>query len=136
MLIDDDSGLRTLLLASQVLAVVGLSADDSRPSHRVAKYMLEHGYRLIPVNPRESEILGQKCYASLTEIPQPVDIVVCFRKSADIPPIAAAAVAIGAKTLWLQLDIHNEAAEQQALAAGLSLVVDRCIKIEHARLMG
>ncbi len=135
MLIDDDPGLRELLKVSQVLAVVGLSADESRPSHRVASYMLEHGYRLIPVNPRESEILGQKCYASLAEIPQPVDIVVCFRKSEDIPPIAAAAIAIGAKTLWLQLDIHNETAEQQALAAGLALVVNRCIKIEHARLM-
>ena len=136
MLIDDVAGLRRVLQSGRVIAVVGLSPDWNRPSYFAAKYMLEHGYRIIPVNPRESEILGQKCYASLAEIPGPVDIVDCFRKAEDIPPIAEAAIAIGAKALWLQLGIRNAQAEQSALAAGLDLVVDRCVKIEYARLFG
>ena len=136
LLTDDVAGLRRVLQAGRVIAVVGLSADSNRPSHLVAKYLLERGYRIIPVNPRESEILGQKCYARLTDIPEPVDIVDCFRRAQDIGPIAEDAIAIRAKTLWLQLDIRNETAEQRALAAGLDVVVDRCVKIEYARLFG
>lgn len=136
MIVNDSAGLRHILQESRVIAVVGLSSNEQRPSYRVAKYMMEHGYTIIPVNPAESEILGQKCYASLAEIPQKVDIVDCFRKSADIPPLAEAAIAIGAKTLWLQLEIINEAATQRASTAGLNVVRDLCIKIEHARLLG
>ncbi|HQW19185.1 MAG TPA: CoA-binding protein [Rhodocyclaceae bacterium] len=133
---NDPASLRRILQESHIIAVVGLSSNEQRPSYRVAKYMMEHGYTIIPVNPAESEILGQKCYASLAEIPQKVDIVDCFRKSVDIPPLAEAAIAIGAKTLWLQLEIINEAATQRASTAGLNVVQDLCIKIEHARLLG
>ena len=136
MLIDDIAGLRKVLTAGRIIAVVGLSADWNRPSYFAAKYMLERGYQVIPVNQKQNEILGQKCYARLTDIPGPVDIVDCFRKAEEIPAITQDAIAIGAKTLWLQLGIRNEAAEAQALAAGLDLVVDRCVKIEHARLFG
>ena len=136
MIVNDSAGLRHILQESRIIAVVGLSSNEQRPSYRVAKYMMEHGYTIIPVNPAESEILGQKCYASLAEISQKIDIVDCFRKSVDIPPLAEAAIAIGAKTLWLQLEIINEAATQRASTAGLNVVQDLCIKIEHARLLG
>ena len=135
MIINDPAGLRRILQESHVIAVVGLSSNEQRPSYRVAQYLLAHGYTVIPVNPAESEILGQKCYASLAEIPQKVDVVDCFRKAADIPPLAEAAIAIGAKTLWLQLEIINDLAAQRASSAGLNVVQDRCIKIEHAQLM-
>ena len=136
MIVNDSAGLRHILQESRIIAVVGLSSNEQRPSYRVAKYMMEHGYTIIPVNPAESEILGQKCYASLAEIPQKIDIVDCFRKSVDITPLAEAAIATGAKTLWLQLEIINEAATQRASTAGLNVVQDLCIKIEHARLLG
>ena len=136
MFIDDVAGLRKLLQDSRVIAVVGLSADWNRPSYFAAKYMLERGYRIVPVNPKQSEILGQKCYARLADIPFPVDIVDCFRKAEDIPALAEEAIAIGARTLWLQLGIRHAEAESRALAAGLDLVADRCVKIEYARLFG
>jgi uncharacterized protein len=116
--------------------VVGLSADWFRPSYFAAKYMLEHGYRVIPVNPKYPEILGQKCYASLRDIHQPVDMVDVFRKTADVMPIAEDAIAIGAKVLWQQLGVRNEEAAAKARAAGLETVMDRCVKIEHGRLFG
>lgn len=136
MIIDDPAGLRRILQENRVIAVVGMSSNEQRPSHRVAKYLMDHGYTVVPVNPAEQEILGLKCYASLEEIPQKVDIVDCFRKSADIPPLAESAIAIGAKVLWLQLEIVNEAAAQRASAAGLDVVQNLCIKIEHAQLLG
>ena len=135
MIIESDSDMRRVLGESRIIAMVGLSANATRPSHAVAKYLLAHGYTVIPVNPGEQEILGQRCYASLAEIPQKVDIVDCFRKSEEIPPLAQAAIDIGAKVLWLQLDVINEAAARLASAAGLDVVMDRCIKIDHARLM-
>jgi len=135
MLIENDGDLRRVLTDNRVIAIVGLSANPTRPSHVVAKYLLAHGYTVIPVNPGESEILGQKCYAHLAEIPQKVDIVDCFRKSEDIPPLAQAAIDIGARALWLQLDVINSEAAALASAAGLDVVMDRCIKIEHARLL-
>jgi predicted CoA-binding protein len=98
--------------------------------------MLEHGYAVIPVNPNYPEILGQKSYRSLREIPVPVDIVDCFRKADDIPPIADDAIAIRAKVLWQQLGVRNMEAARRAEAAGLETVIDRCVKIEHARLFG
>jgi uncharacterized protein len=133
---DDVPDLRRILGEYHTIAVVGLSADQGRPSYSVASYMQGHGYRIIPVNPRYQEVLGEKCYASLRDIPDKVDIVDCFRKSQDIPPIAEDAIAIGAKVLWMQAGIINEAAAARARAAGLDVVMDRCIKIEHARLIG
>jgi hypothetical protein len=133
---DDISGLRRILATSKVIAVVGLSADWFRPSYFAAKYMLEHGYTVIPVNPRYGSILGQKCYESLRDIPVKVDIVDVFRKAADVGPIADDAIAIGAKVLWQQLGVKNLEAAQRAEAAGLETVMDRCVKIEHARLFG
>ena len=133
---DDISTLRRILGQYRVIAVVGLSADWYRPSYFAAKYMMEHGYRVIPVNPKYPEILGQKCYRSLQDIPEPVQIVDVFRKTEDVPPVADAAIAIGAKVLWQQLGVRNEAAAAKARAAGLETVIDRCVKIEHARLFG
>ena len=133
---DDINTLRRILSQNRIIAVVGLSADWFRPSYFAAKYLQEHGYRVIPVNPRYAEILGEKCYASLRDIPHPVDIVDCFRKTADIPPIGEDAIAIGAKVLWQQLGVRNEAAARKAAEAGLEAVMDRCVKIEHGRLFG
>ncbi len=134
MIVTDDTGLRRILETHRVIAMVGLSAREDRPSNVVARYLMAHGFTVIPVNPQESEILGQRCYASLTGIPVKVDMVDVFRKAADVPPIAAEAIAIGAKSLWLQLGIIHESAAQQAVAAGLDVVMDRCPKIEYARL--
>jgi len=133
---DDINTLRRILGQCRVIAVVGLSADWYRPSFFAAKYMQEHGYRVIPVNPKYTEILGEKCYPALGAIPEKVEIVDVFRKTQDVPPIAEAAIAIGAKVLWQQLGVKNEAAAARARAAGLETVMDRCVKIEHARLFG
>jgi uncharacterized protein len=133
---DDINTLRRILRESKVIAVVGLSADWFRPSYFAAKYMQEHGYRVIPVNPKYPEILGQKCYPSLRDIHQPVDMVDVFRKTADVMPIAEDAIAIGARVLWQQLGVRNEEAAAKARAAGLETVMDRCVKIEHGRLFG
>ena len=133
---DDINTLRRILGENRVIAVVGLSADWYRPSYFAAKYMQEHGYRVIPVNPKYAEILGEKCYPSLRAIPGKVAIVDVFRKTPDVPPVAEEAIAIGAKVLWQQLGVKNEAAAARARAAGLETVMDRCVKIEHARLFG
>lgn len=136
MIVTDDAGLRRILDSHKVIAMVGLSPKEDRPSHIVARYLMAHGYTVIPVNPGQREILGQPCYASLKEIPVRVDMVDVFRNAADVPPIAADAIAIGAQSLWLQLGIVNQAAADEASAAGLDVVMDRCPKIEHARLIG
>jgi uncharacterized protein len=133
---DDIQTLRRILKETRVIAVVGLSADWFRPSYFAAKYLQEHGYRIIPVNPKYESILGEKCYKSLRDIPVPVDMVDVFRKTQDVPPIADEAIAIGAKVLWQQLGVRNEAAAEKARAAGLEAVLDRCVKIEHGRLFG
>jgi len=133
---DDINTLRRILKDSHVIAVVGLSADWYRPSYFAAKYMQDHGYRVIPVNPKYPEILGEKCYRSLREIKEPVDLVDVFRKTEDVLPIAEDAIAIRAKVLWQQLGVRNEAAAAKARAAGLEAVLDRCVKIEHGRLFG
>ncbi len=133
---DDINTLRRILRECRVIAVVGLSADWFRPSFFAAKYMMEHGYRVIPVNPKYREILGQACYASLADIPGKVDMVDVFRKSQDVMPVAEAAIAVGARVLWQQLGVKNEAAAERARAAGLETVMDRCVKIEHGRLFG
>jgi len=133
---DDIPGLRRILATSKVIAIVGLSADWFRPSNFAAKYLIEHGYTVIPVNPRYDVVLGQRCYKSLRDIPAKVDIVDCFRKTEDIMPIAEDAIAIGAKVLWQQLGVRNVEAAERAEAAGLEAVMDRCVKIEHGRLFG
>jgi predicted CoA-binding protein len=133
---DDIESLRRILRENHVIAVVGLSADWFRPSYFAAKYLQEHGYRIIPVNPKYPEILGEKCYKSLREIPEKVDVVDVFRKTADVMPVAEDAIAIGAKVLWQQLGVTNVAAAEKAEAAGLDAVMDRCMKIEHGRLFG
>jgi predicted CoA-binding protein len=135
-IVDDIEGLRGILARSRTIAVVGLSANWYRPSHFVAKYLQDHGYRVIPVNPSYREVLGQACYPSVGAIPGPVDIVDCFRKPGEIVPIAQEAVAKGAKVLWMQLGIRNDAAAKTAADAGLDVVMDRCVKIEHARILG
>jgi predicted CoA-binding protein len=133
---DDIPTLRRILSTCRTIAVVGLSADWFRPSFFAAKYMLDHGYTVIPVNPKYLEILGQKAYASLRDIPVPVDMVDVFRRTADVPPIAREAVAIGARCLWQQLGVVNTEADAIAREAGLDSVMDRCVKIEHGRLFG
>jgi len=132
----DLPALRRILSACRTIAVVGLSADWYRPSHFAAKYMLAHGYTVIPVNPRYPEILGRKSYPSLRDIPVPVDMVDVFRRTGDVPPIAADAIAIGAKVLWQQLGVCNLDSDARVRAAGMDSVMDRCVKIEHARLFG
>lgn len=136
MIVDDVAGLRRVLQQNKVIAVVGLSASWHRPSNFAAKYMLEHGYTIIPVNPSADEILGQKCYPDLASVPGRIDMVDCFRKPEDIPPIADEAIRLGARCLWLQLGVINPGAAQKASAAGLDVVMDRCVKIEYARLFG
>src|SRR5258708_28821705 len=133
---DDITKLRHILRTNHTLAVVGLSANWYRPSFFAAKYMQEHGYRVIPVNPMYDSVLGEKCYKALGDIPDRVDIVDCFRKSEEIPALAAEAIAIGAKVLWMQLGVENAAARGRAEAAGLEVVENHCVKIEHARLFG
>lgn len=132
------SELRSILGTSKTIAVVGLSPQWNRPSFFAAKYMQAHGYRIVPVNPTATEILGERCYASVTEAAKHVkiDLVDCFRKTADIGPIADEAIAIGARCLWQQIGVVNEEAAARARAAGLATVMDRCVKIEHARLFG
>jgi uncharacterized protein len=133
---DDIASLRRILKSARTLAVVGLSAEWHRPSYFAAKYMQEHGYRVLPVNPRYDTILGVRCYARLEEIDVPVDIVDVFRKTEDVLPVARSAVAIGAKCLWQQIGVVNLEADALAAAAGLDSVMDRCVKIEHGRLFG
>ena len=133
---NDSEKVRRILSRYRTIAVVGLSAEWHRPSYFAAKYMQEHGYRVIPVNPRYREILGEKCYASLRDIPDKVDLVDVFRKAADVPPIVEDAIAIGARVFWQQLGVRNVAAAERARAAGLDAVMDRCVKIEHGRLFG
>lgn len=133
---DDIASLRRILKGCRTIAVVGLSAEWHRPSYFAAKYLQARGYRIVPVNPRYAEVLGERCYAALEDIPHPVDMVDVFRREADLPPVARAAVAIGARCLWQQLGVRSAEADAIARAAGLDSVMDRCVKIEHARLFG
>jgi hypothetical protein len=133
---DDIPTLRRILRDCRTIAVVGLSAEWHRPSNFVAKYLRQHGYRVIAVNPRYTEVLGERCYQSLADIAEPVDMVDVFRRSEDVLPIALQAIAIGAKCLWQQIGVMNRDADARARAAGLDCVMDRCVKIEHARLFG
>jgi predicted CoA-binding protein len=132
----DIKDLRRILTDYKRVAMVGLSADWSRPSNFAAKYLLDHGFEVIPVNPKYDEILGQKCYADLRDIPSPVDVVDLFQRVDRIPPFVDQAIEIGAKVVWMQLGIIHEEAAKKARDAGLEVVMDRCMKIEYARLFG
>ena len=133
---NDIATLRRILKQNHVIAIVGLSANWWRPSYFVAKYLKEHGYRVIPVNPAYQEVLGEKCYATLRDVPVKIDMVDCFRKAEEIPALAEDAIFIGAKCLWMQLGVVNHEAAARACGAGLDVVMDRCVKIEHGRLFG
>lgn len=138
----DDSDiptLRRILHDNQRIAIVGISAEWHRPSFFVGKYLLEHGYTMIPINPKYESVLGQPCFPNLRaarEQAGTIDLVDCFRRAEDIEPLADEAIAIGARTLWMQLGIVNDTAARKARAAGLDVVMDRCVKIEHGRLFG
>ncbi|MDD3581633.1 MAG: CoA-binding protein [Desulfobacca sp.] len=129
----EDDEVKAILKNNHTIAVVGLSADPEKDSHRVAKYLLEHGYRVVPVNPKCDQILGQKCYASLKDIPFSVEVVDIFRKIDAIPGIVDEAIAIGAKVVWMQLGLAENTSARQAQEAGLEVVMNKCIKIEHSR---
>ena len=135
---NDQAALRRILRQCRSIAVVGLSAEWHRPSYFAASYLQGKGYRILPVNPRYagSTVLGMPCVARLEDLTEPVDMVDVFRKTEDVAPIAASAIAIGAKCLWQQLGVMNVEADAAARAAGLDSVMDRCVKIEHARLFG
>ena len=135
---NDQAALRRILRQCRSIAVVGLSAEWHRPSYFAASYLQGKGYRILPVNPRYAgrTVLGMPCVARLEDLTEPVDMVDVFRKTEDVAPIAASAIAIGAKCLWQQLGVMNLEADAAARAAGLDSVMDRCVKIEHARLFG
>jgi predicted CoA-binding protein len=135
-LYQDPLTIQRVLLSAKTIAIVGLSKNTLRASHFVGFYLRRHGYRVIAVNPREHEIFGEPSYASLREVPEPVDIVNVFRAPEALPGIAADAVAIGAKNLWCQFGVINEQGARIAADGGLSVVMDRCIKVEHARYVG
>ncbi len=125
-----------ILRQSHTIAIVGLSPDPSRPSYDVAKYLKSHGYKIIPVNPKEKEILGETSYPDLLSIPEPVDVADIFRSPDAVPAIVAEAIKIGAKTVWMQLGVINEAAADRARQAGLTVVMDRCMRKEHEKMSG
>jgi predicted CoA-binding protein len=126
--------IEEILKESRTVAVVGLSASPDRPSHKVAKYLQAHGYRIIPVNPNDAEVLGERAYPGLSSIPEKVDIVDIFRRSEEVLPVVEEAIRIGARAVWMQENIVNEEAAQRARDAGLKVVMDRCLKKEHKRL--
>jgi predicted CoA-binding protein len=132
----DPLTIQRVLLTSKTIAIVGLSDNELRASHFVGYYLKRHDYRVIPVNPRQTEILGQKCYPSLLDVPEPVDIVDVFRAPDALPGIARDAVAIHAGTLWCQFGVINEEGARIAEEGGLTVIMDRCLKLEHARYLG
>jgi predicted CoA-binding protein len=132
----DPLTIQRVLHTSKTIAIVGLSDNELRASHFVGYYLKRHDYRVIPVNPRQTEILGQKCYPSLLDVPEPVDIVDVFRAPDALPGIARDAVAIHAGTLWCQFGVINEEGARIAEEGGLTVIMDRCLKVEHARYLG
>lgn len=133
--VQDDPTLRRILAEARTIAVVGLSADPERPSHQVASYLQHQGYRIIPVNPTIQEVLGEPSYPDLLSVPEPVDVVDIFRPARYVPEIVEQAIAKGAKVIWMQLGVIHFEAAQRAREAGLLVVMDRCMKIEHQRLL-
>ena len=133
---DDIASLQRILSDNHRIAIVGISANWYRPSYFAAKYLIEYGYDVVPVNPRYDEVLDRPCYPDLGSIPGKVDVVDCFRRSEEIPALAREAVDIGARVLWLQLGVESEEGAEIARAGGLEVVSNRCMKIEYARLFG
>jgi predicted CoA-binding protein len=131
-----DTEIKKILQSSRTIAVVGLSDKPDRDSYRVAEYLQAHGYRIIPVNPVVTSVLGERSYPALADIPEPIDVVDIFRKPEAVGPIVVEAIAAGAKVVWMQLGVVNEDAAAGARDGGLQVVMDRCIKIEHRRLLG
>ncbi|MGO9553455.1 MAG: CoA-binding protein [Syntrophobacteraceae bacterium] len=131
-----DRDLRNILCSSRTIAVVGISAKDESPSHKVAKYLIGQGFKVIGVNPKCDEVLGAKCYPDLKSIPEHVDVVDIFRRPDALAGVVDEAISIGAGAVWMQLGLENEEAAQKARSAGLSVVMNKCLKIEHARLSG
>jgi len=125
-----------LLKKCKTIAVVGLSSNPMRPSYGVTEYMQAAGYRIVPVNPNETEVLGEKSYARLEDVPEKIDIVNVFRRAEDVPPVVDSAIRVGAKVVWMQLGIENEEAAEKARAAGLVAIEDACILVEHRRRVG
>ena len=126
----------SVLKKYQRVAIVGLSANPTRPSFFAATYLKDYGFELFPVNPAYEEVLGRKCYPTLADVPQPLEIVDIFRQPSEVPAIVDEAVRLGAKVIWMQLGIINQEGREKALDAGLEVVMDRCMKIEHARFHG
>ncbi len=122
-----------ILAKYKTIAVVGLSSNPARPSYGVTEYMQSAGYHIVPVNPNEREVLGEQSYASLEDVPQKIEIVDIFRRPEEVPPVVDAAIRAGAKVVWMQLGIANEAAAKKAQAAGLTVVMDACILVEHKK---
>lgn len=133
--IADLTAINAILQQAKTIAVIGLSPKADRPSNQVARYLMAAGYRVIPVNPGQDTILGQPCYPDLYAVPDRIDIVDIFRNPADVPPIVDAAIAVGARTVWMQQGITHAAAAAKAQAAGLTVIMDRCLKIDHQNLM-
>ncbi len=131
-----DRDLRNILCSSRTIAVVGISAKEESPSHKVAKYLIGQGFKVIGVNPKCDEVLGAKCYPDLKSIPEHVDVVDIFRRPDALAGVVDEAISIGAGAVWMQLGLENEEAAQKARSAGLSVVMNKCLKIEHARLSG
>lgn len=125
--------ITNILKMCKTIAVVGLSSNPMRPSHEVTEYMQGAGYRIIPVNPNETEVLGEKSYVRLEDVPEKIDIVNVFRRAEEVPAVAESAIRVGAKVLWMQLGIESEAAAEKARAAGLTVVEDACILVEHRK---
>jgi predicted CoA-binding protein len=128
--------IKEILENYKTIAVIGLSSQTWRPSYSVSRYMQSVGYRIIPVNPRETEVLGEKAYPSLDEVPEPIEIVDIFRRPEYVPEIVEAAIRLKARVIWMQLGVGNEAAAERARAAGLEVVMERCILVEHRELFG
>ena len=131
-----DKSMKDILLSTKTIASFGLSSNPEKVSYGVVSYLKEQGYRIIPINPKASEILGEKAYPDLESVPEKIDVVQAFRRSEDIPPLVDAAIKIGAKVIWMQTGIVNEEAAKTAEAAGLKVVMDACMRATHIRLIG
>ena len=133
---DSDQTLKEILLSTKTIASVGLSSNPGKVSFGVGAYLMEQGYQVFPVNPTTDEILGEKAYPDLESIPEKIDVVQVFRRPEDVPSVVDAAIKAGAKVVWMQLEIVNEEAAQTARDAGLQVVMDHCMRVEHMRLIG
>ena len=133
---NEDERLKEILLSTKTIASVGLSSNPAKVSYEVGEYLIERGYRVIPVNPMATEIFGEKAYPDLASVPEVIDVVQVFRRPEDVPPVVDEAIKVGAKVVWMQLGIVNEEAADAARAAGLQVVMDACMRATHQRLIG